>query len=115
MEITIIHTDEETEAEIELTVEANYTAGEADIKWSRYGATPGYRAEIEIESIVVPMAVEGPHWSPYAKYPVVYMVPWDGELSREDIRKIEKIIEEARGEAAIDACEFRHDLALDNG
>jgi hypothetical protein len=130
MELTIKHYDydeDNNEVETELTVDVEYTSGEAEERWGYYGATPGSPSEVEILSVAVPLEVCGPHVNRYAREyervmyggntsdwytsnitnsynnfkcpsgPVVYMIPWDGELSDAEIENIREMCDKDNG------------------
>jgi hypothetical protein len=131
----------DNETETELSIEAEYHPAEPDSSWGYYGASPGCDASVDILSISELVRVHGPHINPYANEyrrviieggeasdwfrkfidyaynifsasgPVVYMIPWEGELFDNDMKNIkslcEKAYKEAKDEGAISAYEDR--------
>jgi hypothetical protein len=114
----VIRENEETGEEEHIAtvnVEGEYDPGEREGRWGYYGATPASPASVDIISITETIAVEGPVHSKYARYPVTYEIPWDGELNDWEIEYIKESIAEIsirdaadnKASAAIDAYESR--------
>ena len=119
LSFTLERCDETTgeESVIELLVNGEYEGEVPDEPWGYYGATPGMAENAYITSLSLRVEVAGPHKYPYARGPVVYEVPWEGTLTKnEELRICCELVNAAREEvasaresAAVDAYEARND------